>query len=329
MDYTIFAQSIARIRHMELSLIDKTKFDSLIEAKDFAECMRILQDTKYGEYVEGTSYEAGLKNAIENLYAEVKGMVPVKEVVEFIQARYDGHNIKSLIKGKILGIDTDNMLINAGTLSIDSLKLMIKEENFSDMPVALREGVEKALSDYNKNQDPQMLDVIIDRGTYNHMLFIAKKSGMDYIVNTVKLMIDMINVKAFIRIKLQERGRDFMEKIFLEGGHLDKDLFLNNMNDPLESFASRISHTDHFKWVKGGIEEYIKAGDVGSIEKYGDNFIIAYIKDAKYVSFGPQPIIAFIIASENEIKMLRIILASKRNDVSPEAIRERLRDVYV
>jgi V/A-type H+-transporting ATPase subunit C len=53
------------------------------------------------------------------------------------------------------------------------------------------------------------------------------------------------------------------------------------------------------------------------------------IRDAKYVTFGPEPILAYIYAKESEIKNLRIIMVGKINNIPSEVIRERLREVYV
>ncbi|QCX33009.1 V-type ATP synthase subunit C [Caloramator sp. E03] len=329
MDNTIFAQSIARIRSLETKMIDKAKIEAMVEARDFNDCLRFLQDTQYGSYLLIPSYEEGLKKATADLYREMYKISPIKEVVDILALRYDGHNIKSLIKGKLSGIDTLYLTVDAGTIPLDKLVIMIKEENFRDLPKTLRSYVEKAFENYKNHQDPQEIDITIDKGIYAYMLEIAENSKMEYLLDIVRLMIDIINIKSFIRVNIQERGREFMQKVFLPGGRLDKDLFINNVTDSLESFTNKIIHTDHFKWIKEGIGEYIKKGDLGSIEKYGDNFIIDYLKKAKLVSFGPDPLIAYILARENEIKIIRIILTGKKNEVSPDIIRERLRDVYV
>ncbi|WP_191980816.1 V-type ATPase subunit, partial [Clostridium haemolyticum] len=64
-------------------------------------------------------------------------------------------------------------------------------------------------------------------------------------------------------------------------------------------------------------------------EKLCDNFIMNFIKDAKYISFGPEPLIAYILAKENEIKIIRIIMVGKINNIDSQVIGERLREIYV
>ena len=53
------------------------------------------------------------------------------------------------------------------------------------------------------------------------------------------------------------------------------------------------------------------------------------IKGARLVTFGPDRILSYIYAKETEIKIIRIIMVGKLNNISQEVIRERLRDSYV
>ena len=63
-------------------------------------------------------------------------------------------------------------------------------------------------------------------------------------------------------------------------------------------------------------------------ECWCDNRIIRAIKPQKYNAFTVGPIFAYVIARLNEIKTVRIVLTGKQNDLSEEAIRERVREMY-
>ena len=54
-----------------------------------------------------------------------------------------------------------------------------------------------------------------------------------------------------------------------------------------------------------------------------------HIMKAKYKSFGPEPILAYIYAKETELKALHIIMTGKTNKTDDEAIRGRLKLLYV
>ena len=49
----------------------------------------------------------------------------------------------------------------------------------------------------------------------------------------------------------------------------------------------------------------------------------------KYESFSVGPLLAYLLARQNEIKTVRIILTGKQNEFPDEAIRERIREMYV
>lgn len=329
MDYSIFAHSIARIKAMENRLLGRAKLDSLIDAKDFSDSIKMIQDTQYGEYMASASYESGLKSALEDVYMNMYNIIPVHEVIDILAVRYDGHNIKSIIKGKFSGFDTSDMLINVGTIPLESLKNMILEGNYSDIPETVVETVQKAVSTFNESGDPQDIDLIIDKGIFEYAMEIAKNSKYDYLVDFIKFNIDIVNLKTFIRIKAQERSIEFLDKVFINGGTLDYKLFASYINESLERFADKLSYTNFSKWSDQGIAEYIRNGDLGGIDRYGDNYIISHIKKSKFISLGTEPIIAYVIARENEIRALRIILTGKKSNVHPDKIRERMRDVYV
>jgi len=60
-----------------------------------------------------------------------------------------------------------------------------------------------------------------------------------------------------------------------------------------------------------------------------DNKLMQHVKSAKYVSFGIEPLVGYLIAKENEIKIARIIMAGKLAGIPSEQLRERMRETYV
>jgi V/A-type H+-transporting ATPase subunit C len=61
----------------------------------------------------------------------------------------------------------------------------------------------------------------------------------------------------------------------------------------------------------------------------GDEALIKYMKSAKLIAFGEQPLIAYIAAKEAEIISIRTIMSGRKADVPHEVLRERLREAYV
>ena len=53
------------------------------------------------------------------------------------------------------------------------------------------------------------------------------------------------------------------------------------------------------------------------------------IKSQKSNPFTVAPIFSYILAKQNELKAVQIILSGKKNNLPDELIRERIRDLYV
>ena len=52
-------------------------------------------------------------------------------------------------------------------------------------------------------------------------------------------------------------------------------------------------------------------------------------KKAKYMFLGFEPVMAFYYAKQAELKTVRILLGAKQNGLSDNALRERVRALYV
>ena len=66
-----------------------------------------------------------------------------------------------------------------------------------------------------------------------------------------------------------------------------------------------------------------------AFECWCDNYLIDMIRPQKYNAFSVGPLVAYVLARENEIKTVGIILSGKENGLSDDSIRERIREMYV
>ncbi|MEG1441916.1 MAG: V-type ATPase subunit [Oscillospiraceae bacterium] len=56
---------------------------------------------------------------------------------------------------------------------------------------------------------------------------------------------------------------------------------------------------------------------------------MSLIRVQKTNSFTIAPIIAYMLARENEIKAVQIVMTGKLHDINDKLIKERVRDLYV
>lgn len=332
MDRMDFTHAVARLRVIEKRLLDKVKVERLLECETPEEVLKILQEMQYGESITDIndvhSYEDMLRQELKDLYLNMYKLTPDKSIVDIMSIKYDYHNIKVLEKSKLGEKDFSNLLIPIGTIPIDALKNMVFSGEIKDLSPLMREGINKVEEDFSKSKDPQNIDIILDKFMYSDILQRALATEIEFIIEFVKATIDIANIKAMLRVKKQHKDGKFLESILIPGGEIEKNIFIYGLNDTLENFINNISKSSYAKILTSILEEYNNTGNFSSIEVLFDNNIIDRAKYAKRVNFGPEPLISFILAKENEIKIVRIIMVGKINKVPTEIIRERLRDIY-
>ena len=333
MDIMQFTQVIPRLRVLETRLLDKTKLDRMIDSNSAEDALKVLQETEYANVMSNIKrpedYEEILSAELKRIYHEMYDMSPSKELIDLMGIRYDYHNLKVIIKGMFLKKDLSDMFISVGRIDPFKLKLSIESGNLSDLSKVMRNAVEETIDDFNSKQDPQRIDIILDKYMFEEMKHVAKELNDTFTEKYVKAQIDLTNVKTLLRVKKQNKGREFLLSVLIDGGKIDKDVLVSLLNDANENIFSKLSHTDYADVLKNGVEDYTKSGSAGVLEKLVDNYIMNMMKEAKMIPFGGEPLLAYIYAKETEIKVVRIIMVGKLNNIAEEVIRERLRDIYV
>ena len=164
---------------------------------------------------------------------------------------------------------------------------------------------------------------------FENMRELAKELDDTFASKYVSASIDLTNLKTLLRVKKQNKDRDFLLSLVIEGGSIDKDVLVALLSDSVENIASKLAYTDYEEVLKLGVEDFAQTGSAGLLEKLVDNYIMDLMKSAKMIPFGGEPLLAYIYAKETEIKVIRIIMVGKLNNIAGEVIRERLRDIYV
>ena len=328
-----YAYASARIRALETNMLDSARIDRMIEAESANEALKVLSEDAYGyssnDIRDAHGYEVLLKEELKKVYDLLKHIAPDPQVFDLFLQRNDYHNIKVLLKAEFIGEENDGLLIEAGTIPTGKLKVMISDRNMGEMPLEMKQAIEKCLDVYQRTQDPQMIDVILDKASYSQMKQMAKNCKIDFIIKLVETMIDLENIKTFLRVKRLNKAWDFLSKVLLPGGSIKEQFYIERLEGTLESFIDDIQRTPYAAIAEEGILVYKDTGSLTKLEKRSDDFIMAYIKKARYTFLGIEPLVSYLLAKENEIKIARIVMVGKINRIAKETIRERLRDVYV
>ena len=215
-----FTQVIPRLRVLETRLLDKAKIDRMIDSDSAEAAIKVLQETDYAnvmsEVKRAEDYEIILSSELKRIYNEMYSMSPSRALIDLMGIKYDYHNIKVIIKGMILEKDFSNLLIPVGVNEINKLKYSIENNELSGFAPIMRKAIEEAIEDYNSKKDPQRIDIIIDKYMFEDMKLIAKEIDDKFADKYVKSLIDLTNVKTLLRVKKQNKSREFLLSVVME-----------------------------------------------------------------------------------------------------------------
>lgn len=322
--HKIYPFAVAVVRSKENNLVSKDKLMQMAEAPTAEDALRILSESGYGTLAPGEihDFEKLLSARLSDAYRSLAGLIPDDKLVDIFLYKNDYHNIKVLIKQTVSSIDGSAYLIDGGTVSLDTLKAAFEERKFTDLPDLDIAAVNEAMEEYAKTKDGRYIDLILDRACFKTMAEAAQKSKNDYVIGYVERLADVTNIKTFIRIKRRGKNFKIFEDAYVSGGSLD-----------LETFAEAYESDNPEAVLTGrGYDQVCKdfmTESFTKFEKNCDDFIMSYVKDARYKSLTPEPIVGYIIGKETEIKCVRIIMTCKLNNIDTETIKERVRESYV
>lgn len=322
---TEYAYAVGRIRVLEKDLLDNEKLDRMIKAKNTEELFAVLNDSIYGKHASDignhSNYDAAINGALKETYDVLESIAPEPDVLMLFRQKYDFHNIKVILKSEFAGIDGEDLFIDVCNVPINVLKEEIKSRNYIDTPGYLVDAITQAIETFNINRDPQQIDLVVDREMFAAMKRISEETGYDFLINLVKLQIDLYNINTCVRIRNRENKQKYINNALIEGGKITLESAFFEAST--EQFAEYIATYGY----DGIIPEKDSSWTI--LEKNIDSALMNFIKKGKYIPVGIEPFVGYLLARENEAKVIRIILVGKINGFKPNEIRERIRNLYV
>ncbi len=317
-----YTYAVARIRTKEMSLLGKSDIDQLLNCRSEKECLKMLADKGWGKSGDETA-EQVLNIERGKTWDLMKELV--EDISEFNTFLYtnDFHNLKAAIKQVYTDSKQKDIYIAQSTIVPEIIINAVKEHNFSLLPEHMRTCAEEAYQVQLHTGDSQLCDVIIDKAALEAMLVKSKASNVELIMKYAELKVAVADINIAIRSFKTKKNKMFLERALADCASLDIKKLATAACTSLEAIYEYLQFTNYADAV-----EAIKESP-SAFERWSDNVIIKNIRPQKYNPFTISPLAAYILARENEIKTVRILLSGKRNDINDSIIRERMRDLYV
>ena len=233
------------------------------------------------------------------------------------------HNLKAAVKEVCTGKSGANIYYEGTPLSGEELVRIIKEKDYKALPENMQTAAEEAVETLLHSGDGQLCDVIIDRAAMEAIMEAGKASKDEIIRDYAESTVAVANIKIAVRALKTAKSLEFMKRAMAPCGSLNVDALAHAALAGMDSVIEYLSGNGYAEAA-----EALKEAP-SAFERWCDNRIIQTIKPQKSNPFSVGPLVAYVIARENEIKTVRIILTCKQNGLSDDSIRERVREMYV
>ncbi len=320
-----YTYAVARIRAKELSLLSGSDINRLMSCTSYEECLNVLRDKGWGADKDTfeSDYQLFLKHEEDKIWNTVSELIKDKSVFNVLFYQIDYHNLKAAIKGYITNSISEDLFSLGGTVEPSFILSCVKNDNFKDLPSHMILPAQEALEKLLHTGDGQLCDIIIDKALLETIKKAGEKSESSLIRKYTELYIASTDIKIAIRSQMMNKSKDFLKTALANCDTLDIDRLtiaaVKGFND-ICKYLETTKYSDSVPFIKESVQ---------SFDFWRDNKVIELIKDEKYNSFSVGPIIAYVLARENEIKVVRIILSGKLHHIDDNLIKERLRMMYV
>ncbi len=316
-----YIYAVARIRSKEMTLLDFKCMEQLLSCKKYEDCVRILSDC--GWDCEGKVAEEILIAEREKTWALMKELVENQSVFHVFLYENDFHNLKAAIKQVCTHNEIPHIYKDNGTLPWSKILEAVKAHDFSTLPVDMQTCGQEAYDALLKGGDSQLCDVILDKASLEKTYAAGKSLKSDLFAGYVELKVAVANINIALRSCKMKKSLQFLEKAFVSCDSIDTHQLSSAVLQGMDAIYEYLKTTAYADAI-----EAIQTSP-SAFEKWCDDRLIRFIKPQKYNPFTIEPLAAYILARENEIKCVRILLSGKINHMSEESIRERLREMYV
>ena len=314
-----YGYAVGRVRVLEGRLLSRATFERLLDAPDLREQKRVLAETHVGRYLEAADsaedVERALEAALGDLYEEFLERADLPPaVVRYFRLPHDYANLRATVKARLLGIQPSGSLSSLGSVPVEAFA----------QPAGLPEPLAFTATLWDEYETPPDLDEVeaeIDRALFEELEEAARESKVRFLRELTTLRIDLANVRVLVRARAKGVSAADLAGRLIPGGTaalLD-----------LANIAPRLGAEDLVEAiVDTRALRHVTAHDLGDIERFdllADSLLAERMTAARRAANGPEPVLAYVLAREAEVLVLRTLVVGRLSGLDSEAVRQRLR----
>ena len=324
----LYVYPVTRVHMHEQGLLSVQDLEQLISANTVNEAFRYLSDKGWGSPdLPPNDADALLGYETDRTWGLIAELLDDMTPFNVFLIANDYHNVKAAIKLAFTANEDEEenarYFLKYGTIPLETIVKAANEHDFSALPPAMAEAGRAAYETLAHTGIGQNSDMVIDRAALIAVGEAGKKAESQLLRRYAQLMVDSANIKAAVRSACMGKTRDFIQRAIAPAGTLDTTRLTDAAAVGTEAIYGYLKSTEY----AGAVEALERS--MAEFERWCDNHLVQLIKPQRYNYFSIEPLAAFILGRENEIKMVRLILSAKINHLNSDVLRERLRETYV
>lgn len=318
-----YAYAVARIRVMEKSLLSDADVAQMVSMKDVDSVMDYLIARGWGNAESGRDPEKILDAEAEKNMALMRELKIDTSVFDVLALPQRFHNLKAAIKEICSSEKTEGIYYEIDGFKGEEVARILQEKQYSKLPENMQETARYAYEVMVQTRDGQRCDIIVDRACLIAMQKQVEKNAVPIIRDYVRSQVAVADIRVAVRAAKTEKTLNFLNEALAPCKDFEVRGLAQAAAKGIETLYTYLQEHRY-----GDAVEALKVSP-SAFERWCDNRLIETIRPQKTNPFTSGPIVAFYLARENEIKTVRIILTAKQNGFEEEAIRERVREMYV
>ena len=317
----------AQICALEMQMLTRATLLDMANAESFEQAADLLSGTEYALPRGGRNF-AEVEEILNQRRAEVRqlfsDLMLDEPIVEHFRTRDDFANMRLAVRRTLTEKELGTDYSSDGNVQPELIEQIFSEEDEFSRPVFpdyIRQAVEQAVLAYYQNKDIRRVDYAIDSVQAQYNLRQARRLKSVFLLGFFRIQIDLTNIRTMLRLKFTESE---LRNTFLEGGFIELERFRHGLELGYEALGPLFFVTPYHRIVDTGANYLASNKSFLKVEQQCEEHLNGFLKSTVQITAGPQPVIAFLLLKENEIRTVRLILTARKNFLDTKLILDRL-----
>jgi V/A-type H+-transporting ATPase subunit C len=244
-----------------------------------------------------------------------------KPLVHLFRTRDDFANLRLAVRRTLTEKPIGTDYSPDGNVTPELYEEVFEQENYNLFPDYMADTIERAVLAYYRNKQIPDIDHAIDAAQAQYNLKKANRLKNIFLIGLFKIQIDLTNIRTMLRLKFTESEQ---HNVFLKGGFLEMERLQRGIELGYEAIAPLFFITPYYRLAEAGAAYLSSDKSFLKLEQQCEQHLTGFLKSTVQITTGPQPIIAYLLLKENEIRNVRLILTAKKNNLDTKLILDRI-----